>query len=88
MSVYSAAVRERALKLEEVILRVVSKQLTFWQAAQILHKTPRHLRRVLQRYQFYGFGGLCDRRQSRRIPKRMPWTVAGNQDRKTGQITC
>jgi hypothetical protein len=75
MSVYPAAVRERAMKVEEVILRVVSKQLTFWQAAQILHKTPRHLRRVLQRHQFYGFDGPCDRRQSRPSPKRMPWTV-------------
>ena len=27
MSVYPAAVRERAMKVEEVILRVVSKQL-------------------------------------------------------------
>ena len=76
MSVYPAAVRERAMKVEEVILRVLSKQLTFWQAAQILHKTPRHLRRVLQRYQHYGFEGLCDRRQSRPSPKRMPWAVA------------
>jgi transposase len=76
MSVYPAAVRERAMKVEEVILRVVSKQLNFWQAARILRRTPRHLRRVMERYQHYGFDGLYDRRKSRPSPKRMPWAVA------------
>lgn len=76
MSDYPAAARERAMKVEEVILRVLGKQLTFWQAAQILHHSPRHLRRVLERYQHYGFDGLCDRRRSRPSPKRMPWAVA------------
>jgi transposase len=76
MNVYPTAARERAMKVEEVILRVLSKRLTFWQAAQILRYTPRHLRRVVQRYRHYGFEGLYDRRQGRPSPKRMPWAVA------------
>src|SRR5215469_11114776 len=73
---YPAAARERAMKVEEVILRVLGKQLTFWQAAQILRYSPRHLRRVVGRYQREGFAGLLDRRSSRPSAKRMPWAVA------------
>jgi len=76
MASYPQKVRERAMRVEEVILRAVSKQLTFWQAAQILRYSPRHLRRVLQRYRRYGFDGLLDRRKGRPSAKRMPWTVA------------
>jgi hypothetical protein len=64
------------MKVEEVILRVLGKRLTFWQAAQILRYTPRHLRRVVQRYQHYGFDGLYDRRKGQPSAKRMPWAVA------------
>ena len=76
MQGYPAAARERAMKVEEVILRLLSKQLTFWQAAQILRYTPRHLRRVLWRYRCRGFDGLLDQRRSRPSPRRMPWAVA------------
>ncbi len=64
------------MKVEEVILRVVGKRLTFWQAAWILRISPRHLRRVMERYRRSGFDGLLDRRKSRPSPKRVPWTVA------------
>jgi transposase len=73
---YPQQARERAMKVEEVILRAVSGQLTFWQAAQILRYSPRHLRRVLQRYRRSGFDGLLDRRQGRPSAKRVPWAVA------------
>ena len=75
MKGYPAAARERAMKVEEVILRVLGKQLTFWQAAQILRYTPRHLRRVLGRYRYKGFDGLLDQRRSRPSPRRMPWAL-------------
>jgi len=35
MAHYPASSRERAMKAEEVILRALSKQITFWQAARI-----------------------------------------------------
>jgi len=73
---YPQRARERAMKVEEVILRVVGKRLTFWQAAWILRITPRHLRRVMERYRRSGFDGLLDRRKGRPSPRRVPWAVA------------
>lgn len=72
---YPQRARERAMKVEEVILRATSKQITFWEAARILRYTPRHLRRVIQRYQHYGFDGLLDRRCGLPSRKRMPFAV-------------
>lgn len=72
MGAYPASARERAMKAEEVILRVVSKQLTFWQAASILRISPRHLRRIFRRYEQFGFDGLYDRRRSRPSARRVP----------------
>ena len=76
MASYLQQARERAMKVEEVILRAVSGQITFWQAARILRRSPRHLRRVLQRYRHSGFDGLLDRRKRRPSTKRVPWAVA------------
>src|SRR5260370_9636404 len=73
---YPQRARERAMKVEEVILRVVGKRLTFWQAAWILRITPRHLRRVMERYRRSGFDGLLDPRQGRPRPRRVPWAGA------------
>jgi hypothetical protein len=73
---YPRRARERAMKVEEVILRALSKQITFWEAARILRYTPRHLRRVLQRYRHFGFDGLLDRRRGQPSAKRMPFAIA------------
>ncbi len=75
MSVYPGTARERAMKAQDVILRAVSKQITFWEAANILRITPRHLRRWYARYRAQGFDGLYDRRRGRPSPKRVPWAV-------------
>jgi transposase len=75
MAVYSASARERAMKIEQVILRALSKQITFWQAAHIARISPRHLRRLYERYRRYGFDGLYDRRKGRPSPKRVPLAV-------------
>ncbi len=58
MAAYPGSARERAMKAQDVILRALSKQITFWQAAQILRISPRHLRRLNARYHFQGFDGL------------------------------
>jgi transposase len=63
------------MKAEEVILRALSKQITFWQAARILRISPRHLRRVYDRYRRFGFDGLYDRRRSRPSQRRVPLAV-------------
>ncbi len=75
MRVYPGTARERAMKAQDVILRAVSKQITFWQAAHILRISPRHLRRWYARYRWQGFDGLYDRRRGRPSPKRVPWAV-------------
>src|ERR1700738_1709814 len=75
MAVYSASARERAMKIEQVILRALSKQITFWQAAHIARISPRHLRRLYERYRRYGFDGLYYRRKGRPSPKRVPLAV-------------
>src|SRR5438128_3326488 len=76
MAVYPASARERAMKVEEVILRALGKQITFWRAAHIARISPRHLRRLYERYRRYGFDGLYDRRKGRPSPRRVPWAVA------------
>jgi len=63
------------MKAEEVILRALSKQITFWQAARILRISPRHLRRIYDRYRRFGFDGLYDRRRSRPSQRRVPLAV-------------
>lgn len=73
---YPQRARERAMKVEEVILRALSKQIRFWDAARILRYSPRHLRRVIRRYQQQGFNGLLDRRRGQPSPKRMPYALA------------
>ena len=75
MALYPASARERAMKVQEVILRALNKQITFWEAAHIARISPRQLRRLYERYRRLGFEGLCDRRTGRPSPKRVPWAV-------------
>jgi len=60
---YAAAVVERAMKMQEVILRALSGALTWLQAADILDLDPRTLRRWRARFDANGALGLYDRRR-------------------------
>jgi len=42
---------ERAMKVQEVILRAKAKQITWWQAAEIIGISDRQLRCWQRRYQ-------------------------------------
>ena len=75
MAAHPGSARERAMKVQEVILRALSGQITFWQAAHIARISPRQLRRLYERYQKLGFDGLYDRRKGRPSPKRVPLEV-------------
>lgn len=44
MPYYSEAAAERAMKVQEVILRATAKKITWIQAAEILGVTLRHMR--------------------------------------------
>jgi len=59
---YTQAAMERAFKVQEVILRAAAKQMTWWQAAEIIGISDRQMRRWRERYEVLGFRGLFDRR--------------------------
>lgn len=68
---YSAAAWERAMRMQDVILRAISGEISWFAAADILQMTPRNLRRWRERYERWGYNGLVDRRRSpskRRVP--------------------
>lgn len=72
MDVYSKAAMERAMKVQEVILRAMAKRITWWQAAEIIGISDRSMRRWHQRYEEFGYDGLFDRRRGKPSPKRVP----------------
>jgi transposase len=69
---YPSAAVERAMKVQEVILRAISKQITWWQAAEILGVGDRQMRRYRERYEQFGVDGILDRRRCRPSEKRVP----------------
>ena len=69
---YRAAAVERAMKVQEVIMRAMAKQMTWWQAAEILGVSPRTIRRMKRNWKRAGFDGLYDHRHHRPSPKRVP----------------
>jgi len=69
---YSKAAMERMMKVQEVLFRAMARKITWFQAAEILGFTDRHLRRMRERYQEFGYDGLFDRRRGKPSPKRVP----------------
>jgi hypothetical protein len=72
---YSKAAVERAMKIQEVILRAMAKKITWWQAAEILGFSDRHVRRIGERYQQFGYESMFDKRRSQPSPKRVPFAT-------------
>lgn len=69
---YSKAAVERAMKAQEVILRAMSGQILWSQAASIIGVSDRTMRRWRERYEEYGYDGLFDARTGQPSPKRVP----------------
>jgi transposase len=63
---------ERAMKVQEVILRALAKRITWWQAAEIIGLSDRQMRRWKERYEEFGYDGWFDRRRGQPSPKRVP----------------
>jgi len=57
---------ERAMKVQEVILRAMAKRITWRQAAEIVGISDRSMRRWRERYQEFGYDGLFDKRRGPR----------------------
>src|SRR5437899_9156005 len=72
---YSKAAMERAMKVQEVILRAMAKRITWWQAAEIMGISDRHMRRWRERYEEFGYDGLFDRRRRKPSPQRVPMAL-------------
>jgi transposase len=72
---YSEAAVERAMKVQEVILRAVAKKITWIQAAEIIGVSPRHMRRWKEKYEQFGFHALFDGRRGKSSPRRVPSAV-------------
>src|SRR6059036_2693837 len=72
---YSKAAMERAMKVQEVILRAMAKRITWWQAAEIVGISDRSMRRWRERYEEFGYDGLFDRRLGKPSPKRVAVAV-------------
>lgn len=73
---YSEAAWERAMKVQEVILRAMARRISWWQAAEIIGVSDRQMRRWHRRYELWGYDGLLDRRKGKPSPRRVPLAVA------------
>jgi transposase len=65
MDSYPKAAMERAMKVQDVMLQAMAKKITWWQAAEILGISDRHMRRWRERYEEEGYKGLFDRRRGK-----------------------
>jgi transposase len=72
MVAYTKAAVERAMQVQEVILRAMAKRITWWQAAQIIGISDRSMRRWRERYEQHGHDGLLDRRRGAPSGRRVP----------------
>src|ERR1700724_4814451 len=72
---YTQAAMERAMKVQEVILRALAKKITWLQAAEIIGISDRHMRRWRELYEEFGIRGLFDRRRGKPSPKRVAMAV-------------
>jgi len=75
MDSYSRAAMERAMKVQEIIWRAMAKQITWWQAVEIIGISDRSMRRWRERYEEHGYDGLFDRRRGQPSPRRVPLAV-------------
>ena len=61
------------MKIQDVILRAIDKQIPGLKAAEIIRVSPRQLRRWRTGWEKYGYDGLFDRRLGKPSPKRVPY---------------
>jgi len=72
MKQMTQAAVERAMKLQDVMLRAMAKRITWYQAAEILGISCRQMQRWKTRFEHEGYEGLFDRRRGIPSPKRVP----------------
>lgn len=72
MESYPTAAVERAMKVQEVLLKAMSGQMKWFEAAEVIGVSPRTMRRWRMRLQHQGTDGLLDRRCRIPSPRRAP----------------
>ena len=72
MNGYLRSEVERAIKVQEVIMKVFSGQLLWMEAAEILGFSCRTIRRWKRRYELMGYDELFGRRRQSPSPWRVP----------------
>jgi hypothetical protein len=60
---YPDAAWERAMTVQQVMLKALSGEIHWYRAADILGFSPRTLRRWRERYEQHGYLGLVDKRR-------------------------
>jgi transposase len=68
---YPDAAWERAMTVQEVVLKALSGELHWFKAADILGMSARTLRRWRERYETQGYVGLVDKRRQRPSVRRV-----------------
>jgi len=69
---YTRTAVERAMKVQEAIVRALSGRQSWLQVADVLGVSPRTVRRLRWRYERYGYDGLFDHRRRRPSPRAVP----------------
>ena len=72
MMQYSMPATVKAMKIQEVILKAASKQISWTDASDIIGVSYRTMKRWKERYQSNGYDGIFDRRMKTPSPKRVP----------------
>ncbi|MEP6849478.1 MAG: ISNCY family transposase [Acidobacteriota bacterium] len=75
MRMYPEIAVEKAMKRQEIMLRAYAKKISWIEAAEVLGYSARHLRRLREKYEEYGFEGLYDGRMGKVSSKRIPVAV-------------
>lgn len=76
IEIYPPKAVERAMKIQEIILRAMSGQMLWFQAAEVLGISSRQMRRWKRQYERCGYDGLFDRRRRTPSPRRVPMKTA------------
>ena len=69
---YPGSALERAMRIQEVLLRAISGKIHWFQAAEILGVTPRTMHRWKVHFESHGYDAFIDRRRGHPSPKRVP----------------
>lgn len=75
MRSYPDVALEKAMTRQEIILRAYAKKISWIEAAEVLGMSCRHLRRVREAYEKWGYEALFDKRVGKTSVRRIPVEV-------------